>query len=69
MSNKKETSTISIGFCGALTIAFIVLKLCSVIDWSWWWVLAPLWMPTALITGIGLIALLFVLIKWASTKD
>lgn len=32
-----------IGFMGLLTIAFIVLKLCDVIDWSWWWVLAPLW--------------------------
>ena len=26
-----------------LTIAFIVLKLCDVIDWSWWWVLLPTW--------------------------
>lgn len=25
------------------TITFIVLKLCKVIDWSWWWVLSPLW--------------------------
>ena len=24
-----------------LTLAFIVLKLCHVIDWSWWWVLTP----------------------------
>ena len=33
------------GFAGTLCIAFIVLKLCKVIDWSWWWVLAPLWVP------------------------
>lgn len=31
-----------------LTIAFVVLKLCKVIDWSWWWVFAPVWVPTAL---------------------
>lgn len=31
------------GFFGLLTIVFIVLKLTEVIDWSWWWVLAPLW--------------------------
>ena len=31
------------GFCGLLTIAFIVLKLCGVINWGWIWVLAPLW--------------------------
>ena len=31
------------GFWGALTILFIALKLCGVISWSWWLVLAPLW--------------------------
>ncbi len=29
-----------------LQITFIVLKLCGVIDWSWVWVLAPLWIGT-----------------------
>jgi len=24
-------------------LIFMVLKLCHVIDWSWWWVTAPLW--------------------------
>lgn len=28
-----------------LLVAFIVLKLTGVITWSWWWVLAPLWIP------------------------
>lgn len=32
-----------IGFTGLLTILFIVLKLLGVIDWSWIWVLSPLW--------------------------
>jgi hypothetical protein len=32
-----------IGFCGALTILFIGLKLGHVIDWPWIWVLAPTW--------------------------
>ena len=27
---------------------FIALKLCHVIDWSWWWVLAPIWIPLVL---------------------
>jgi len=31
-----------------LLVAFVVLKLCHVIDWSWWWVLAPAWVPVAL---------------------
>lgn len=34
-----------IGFTGLLTILFIGLKLGKVIDWSWWWVLSPLWIP------------------------
>ena len=44
MSNNNNTSTSSgIGFTGLLTIVFIVLKLCHVIEWSWWWVLSPIW--------------------------
>jgi cell division protein FtsW (lipid II flippase) len=35
-------------FTTLLLIAFIVLKLCKVIDWSWWWVLSPAWIPLAL---------------------
>jgi len=38
-----------------LLIVFVVLKLTDNIDWSWWWVLSPLWIPIALvIAGIGL---------------
>jgi hypothetical protein len=25
-----------------LTVLFIALKLCGIIDWSWWWVLSPI---------------------------
>ena len=25
-----------------LTVAFIVLKLTNYVDWSWWWILAPI---------------------------
>ena len=32
----------------ALLVAFVVLKLCHIIAWSWLWVLAPLWIPFAL---------------------
>ena len=44
-----------IGFCGLLTIVFIVLKLCGVISWSWIAVLAPLWIPFIVVAVIGLI--------------
>lgn len=38
-----------VGFCGLLAILFIGLKLGGVIDWSWWWVLSPLWIPAAIV--------------------
>lgn len=38
-----------IGFFGLLAIVFITLKLTGYIAWSWWWVLAPLWIPFALV--------------------
>lgn len=48
------------GFLTLLQVAFIVLKLCKVIDWSWWWVLAPTWIPTALVI---IVAIIIALIK------
>lgn len=38
-----SSSSAGIGFGGLLTIVFITLKLLEKIDWSWWWVLSPLW--------------------------
>ena len=48
MSESKTVNTGGIGFTGLLAIVFITLKLTNYIDWSWWWVLAPIWMPLAL---------------------
>ena len=33
---------------GVLTIVFVVLKLCHVIDWKWVWVLSPVWISIGL---------------------
>lgn len=52
-----------IGFSGLLGLLFIALKLCGVIDWSWWWVLAPFWIPVALVVVIIIIAVGIVLVK------
>jgi len=43
MSNSSSSSSGGIGFFGLLTIIFIGLKLGGVINWSWFWVLSPLW--------------------------
>lgn len=66
MSNTTKTTSGSGArgsFLGLLAIVFITLKLCGVIDWSWWWVLAPLWGGVALflfIAGLALMAALAV---------
>lgn len=51
--NKNNSTSGGIGFTGLLTIVFIVLKLCHVIEWSWLWVLSPIWI--SLIISIGII--------------
>ena len=43
MNEKGTVVTGGVGFTGLLTLLFIALKLTHVIDWSWLWVLAPLW--------------------------
>lgn len=59
MSNKQRIS-ISMGsgltFGSVLFFIFLILKLCGVIEWSWWWVTAPLWV------GFGLTLLLIVVL-------
>ncbi len=57
MSNTSSSSSGGIGFAGLLTIVFIVLKLMDKIDWSWWWVLSPLWLGVALVLAILVVAL------------
>lgn len=52
----------SVGFCGLLTLVFIVLKLCKVISWSWLWVLAPLWVPVGIALVICIIAALIAIV-------
>lgn len=52
-----------IGFTGLLAIVFIVLKLCNVIDWSWWWVTAPIWIPVAIAIAILVFVGLVLVVK------
>lgn len=63
MSKDKTKTTVvsSTSFCSLLTIAFIVLKLCNVITWSWGWVLAPLWIPMAIVFTLMIVIILFLL--------
>ena len=50
-NNGMSTSTV-------LTLIFVTLKLCKVIDWSWWWILSPVWITA----GIAILALIVIAI-------
>ena len=43
-----RTSSSGIGVLSTIGIVFIVLKLCGVIGWNWFWVLTPFWGQLAL---------------------
>ena len=49
MKSKVSVNSSGITIPGLLMIAFIVLKLTGVIQWSWWWVLSPAWIPFAIV--------------------
>jgi hypothetical protein len=50
------------GFFGLLALLFIGLKLGGFITWSWWWVLAPLWIPAAIVLLVIAFCLLMALV-------
>ena len=56
--NNEKNASGGIGFVGLLTITFIILKLLKVINWSWLWVLSPVWISF----GLGFIFILFALV-------
>ena len=56
---------VGLGFCGALGVLFIGLKLAGIIDWSWLWVTAPLWVGFA-ISFVFLI--LYVVCLWLGNR-
>jgi hypothetical protein len=49
-----------IGVLGTLFLVFLVLKLTGNIDWSWWWVTSPLWIPFALFLSLVVVISFFV---------
>ncbi len=63
MSNYSSGGGGGIGLTGVLLIVFLVLKLTDLIDWSWWWVLAPLWIPAAVVLVVLPLLLVALLIR------
>ena len=58
MSDGGNTTSGGIGFSSVLFIVFLILKLTHVIDWSWVWVFAPLWID--LLTIIVIFVAVFI---------
>lgn len=56
-NSSNSSATGGIGFSGALFITFLVLKLTGVINWSWWWITAPLWGGLAVVAAAGIVIL------------
>ncbi len=63
MAESSGSSSGGISFAGLLTVLFIALKLTHVVDWSWWWVLSPLWISAALAILVLLVIGVVVVVK------
>jgi hypothetical protein len=59
MADSKSSSS-GLGLGTILFLIFMVLKLTNYIDWSWWWVTAPLWIPIIILGVVGLIAIFYI---------
>ncbi|MEK6832768.1 MAG: hypothetical protein AABY32_01860 [Nanoarchaeota archaeon] len=67
MSNNSSNG--GIGFCGMLCILFIGLKLTNNIDWSWVWVLSPIWIPLGIFWGgVGICSLIDYIKEYRENK-
>lgn len=66
LSSYNNRTTVSssggIGFIGLLTILFIAFKLLDVIEWSWTWVLSPIWIIPAILISAFLLCFIFALV-------
>jgi len=66
MSESKNSSS-GIGIIGLLGVSFVVLKLCHVINWSWWWVTLPFY--GSLILYVIILVLMLAYINYKEKKD
>lgn len=67
-NNSTKVTTTGPGLGTLLTIAFIILKLCGVITWSWFWVLSPLIFTIAL-TLIVMVIVLILAVRFNRTSN
>lgn len=61
--SKISSNSNGIGFTGLLTIVFIVLRLTGFINWSWWWILSPMWISLCIAIIVMVVVIAFKLLK------
>ena len=61
---KEKGNNTGIGFMGLVFIALLVLRLCKVITWSWWWITEPLWGGLVLIFIVCLVSIIIAYRKY-----
>jgi hypothetical protein len=62
MSKDSNTGS-GVSLIGLTGLAFVILKLTGVINWSWWWVTLPFWGGWGLILLVVIIFLIYEAIK------
>lgn len=63
MSTNNSKSAGGTGIFMTMFLIFLVLKLTHNIDWSWWWVTAPIWIPFGIVLGFLFVALIVYIIS------
>ena len=56
----EKAGTLGTGFFSLMFLMFLGLKISGMIDWNWWWVFAPIWVP--LLVGAAIIGIMFVVL-------
>ena len=69
MSKNSNSTKNGVGFVGLLQVAFIVLKLCDVINWSWWLVCLPVIIEISFVVIILFIGIVAQVAKSISEKE
>lgn len=64
-----NTKTEGVSGATLLFLTFLILKLTHVINWSWWWITAPVWGVVALLVVlVGTILLVKLIVVGRSTN-
>lgn len=63
MSDSFKSSSSGLGLGTVLTLIFVILKLTDHIDWSWWWVLSPIWIGILIVIFISIFCIVMAVIQ------